>query len=709
MDLMELMVRIKADNSDANSKIEDTGNKASSLSSKLGSGLATAGKVGAAAVVAVGTATAAMTSALVKGVSQTAAYGDNIDKMSQKMGMSAQAYQEWDFIMQHNGTSMETLKSSMKTLANAVDSGNDAFGRLGISQEQIASMDNEQLFDATIAALQNVDDETERTYLAGQLLGRGATELGPLLNMTAEETDAMRQQVHDLGGVMSDEAVKASAAFQDSLQNMQVSFSGLKNSLMSEFMPSMTTVMDGLSAVFSGDSGSGLGLINEGISGFVGKLSETIPQVLEVGGQIITSLLTAITSNLPQLLQAGVDVIMQLVQGIIQNLPGLVSAAVEIITMLVSSIGENISMITSAAVEVILALVQGISENLPTLIPAIVEIVVQITTTLIENLPLLVEAGLQLIGGLIQGIVNAIPNLIQGILQAAQALLQAILGFFGIHSPSTVMQDVGTNLIQGLINGITNMISAVSTAITNVCNTIKNVLSKAWSNIKSTASTAWNGIKSTVTNIASNLASTISTKWESMKSKASTTWSTVKTNVSTAWSGIKSSISTAASSVYSTVSTKFESIKSAMSSKMESAKSAVSNVISGIKGLFNFSWSLPHLALPHFSFSGRFSLNPPSVPHLSVSWYKKAMDNAYLLNGATIFGSMGNKLLGGGEAGSEMVVGTDTLMNMISKASGNDITINVYASPNHDERRIAQEVERVLSAQITRRRAGSLA
>ena len=142
---------------------------------------------------------------------------------------------------------------------------------------------------------------------------------------------------------------------------------------------------------------------------------------------------------------------------------------------------------------------------------------------------------------------------------------------------------------------------------------------------------------------------------------------------------------------------------------MESARSAVSNVISGIKGLFNFSWSLPHLALPHFSFSGRFSLNPPSVPHLSVSWYKKAMDNAYLLNGATIFGSMGNKLLGGGEAGSEMVVGTDTLMNMISKASGNDITINVYASPNHDERRIAQEVERVLSAQITRRRAGSLA
>lgn len=114
-------------------------------------------------------------------------------------------------------------------------------------------MSQEELFNATIAGLQNVENETERTYLAGQLLGRGATELGALLNTSAEDTEAMRQQVHDLGGVMSDEAVKSAAAYQDSLQNMQVAFGGLKNNLISGFMPSITTVMDGLAAIFSGD------------------------------------------------------------------------------------------------------------------------------------------------------------------------------------------------------------------------------------------------------------------------------------------------------------------------------------------------------------------------------------------------------------------------------------------------------------------------
>ena len=216
MDLFNLFVKIFIDTDEYERGLDDASGKTSEFAGKLKNGLASAAKIGSTAIAAVTAATTAMTAALVKGVLQTAEYGDNIDKMSQKMGLSAQAYQEWDAIMQHSGTSIESLQAGMKTLANAVESGNDAFGRLGITQEQIASMNNEELFSATISALQNVENETERTYLAGQLLGRGATELGALLNTSAEDTEAMRQRVHELGGVMSDEAVKAAAKFQDS-------------------------------------------------------------------------------------------------------------------------------------------------------------------------------------------------------------------------------------------------------------------------------------------------------------------------------------------------------------------------------------------------------------------------------------------------------------------------------------------------------------
>lgn len=241
-------------------------------------GVAKAGLgVAAAGFAAVTTEAVATTGAIMDGVSAAADYGDTIDKMSQKMGLSTDAYQEWDFVMQHCGTSIEALKPSMKTLAMAAEKGSDAFAQLGISEEQVATMSQEELFNATIAGLQGVTDETQRTALAAELLGRGATELGPLMNMTAEETEAMRQQVHDLGGVMSNDAVKAAAAYKDSLQNMQTAISGLKNKLAGDLLPSVTTVMDGLTLLFSGgDTDEAMEMIGEGIDQLCEKLEELI-------------------------------------------------------------------------------------------------------------------------------------------------------------------------------------------------------------------------------------------------------------------------------------------------------------------------------------------------------------------------------------------------------------------------------------------------
>lgn len=336
------------------------------------------------------------------GVSAAADYGDTIDKMSQKMGLSTDAYQEWDFVMQHCGTSIEALKPSMKTLAMAAEKGSDAFAQLGISEEQIATMSQEELFNATIAGLQGVTDETQRTALAAELLGRGATELGPLMNMTAEETEAMRQQVHDLGGVMSNDAVKAAAAYKDSLQNMQTAISGLKNKLAGDLLPSVTTVMDGLTLLFSGgDTDEAMEMIGEGIDQLCEKLEELIPQVMEIGGQILMKLAEAIIENLPTLIDSGMSIINELIAGIIEALPQLLEAGMQIITGLVDATLQNLPMLVRVALQMLLTLAQGITDQLPTLIPAIIDVVLQVVNTLIENLPMLIEGAIQLFLGIV--------------------------------------------------------------------------------------------------------------------------------------------------------------------------------------------------------------------------------------------------------------------------------------------------------------------
>lgn len=132
-----------------------------------------------------------------------------------------------------------------------------------------------------------------------------------------------------------------------------------------------------------------------------------------------------------------------------------------------------------------------------------------------------------------------------------------------------------------------------------------------------------------------------------------------------------------ASALFSSISNTFDRIKSAISDKINSAKEAVHNAIERIKSFFKFEWSLPKLKLPHISISGSFSLMPPRAPHFSIDWYSKAMKNGMILNNPTIFGMMDGKMLGGGEAGSETIVGTSSLMSMIKSAVGQSPTINM--------------------------------
>ena len=464
-------------------------------------GVAKAGLgVAAAGFAAVTTAAVATTGAIMDGVSAAADYGDTIDKMSQKMGLSTDAYQEWDFVMQHCGTSIEALKPSMKTLAMAAEKGSDAFAQLGISEEQVATMSQEELFNATIAGLQRVTDETQRTALAAELLGRGATELGPLMNMTAEETEAMRQQVHDLGGVMSNDAVKAAAAYKDSLQNMQTAISGLKNKLAGDLLPSVTTVMDGLTLLFSGgDTDEAMEMIGEGIDQLCEKLEELIPQVMEIGGQILMKLAEAIIENLPTLIDTGMEILNMVIQGIIENLPKLLEAGMQIITGLVDATLQNLPMLIEVALQMIITLANGIVEQLPTLIPAIIEVVLQVVNTLIENLPLLIEGAIQLFLGIVTGLIQALPQIIAALPTLIDSIINALIDSIPL------LVDCGVKLFVALIENLPAIIVAIVKAAPEIVKSLVRGFLELAGQLKETGTKLMTKLKEGISSMLSNL------------------------------------------------------------------------------------------------------------------------------------------------------------------------------------------------------------
>ena len=233
--------------------------------------------------------------------------------------------------------------------------------------------------------------------------------------------------------------------------------------------------------------------------------------------------------------------------------------------------------------------------------------------------------------------------------------------------------------------------NAIKSTVSNIWDSIKNTTSNIWNGIKSAISSVWNGIKSTVSDAINGVKTTVSSVWDVIKATTSSIWDGIKSAVSGAIDSVKSAISSGLDAAKSTVSSILDAIKGKFISIFENAKNTVKTAIDTIKGFFNFSWELPKIKLPHFEITGQFSLDPPSIPHFSVSWYKKAYDSAMVLGNPTIFGysAASGKFLGGGDGnGNEIVAGESYLMNLIG---------NVVAERN---RQIAELLAALLEATV---------
>lgn len=399
-------------------------------------------------------------------VDNFATLGDNIDKMSQKMGMSAQAYQEWDAVMKHSGTTMEAMKGSMKTLANAAENNNEAFSRLGITQEELATLNQEELFERTISSLQNVEDGTERTYLASQVLGRGATELGALLNTSAEDTQRMRDRVHELGGVLSDDAVKNSAAFKDSLQDMQTALSSIGNGIAAEFLPGFTTAMDGVAELFSGNPESGVGMIIEGLGSIGTAIVESVPQIVENMGLIVSGIVSALADSLPDILSKGFEMISNLATGMLENAPQVITNIGEILTRFIGYIMENMPTILQKGFELIANLAQGILNNVPAIITSITSVIANLIATIVSHLPEILAKGIEIITNVCTGIIQSIPDVINAITEIVTNIINKF--------KETDWAELGIDLITRVAEAIIGAVQKIKDAIADICGKAKD-------------------------------------------------------------------------------------------------------------------------------------------------------------------------------------------------------------------------------------------
>lgn len=341
-----------------------------------------------------------------------------------------------------------------------------------------------------------------------------------------------------------------------------------------------------------------------------------------------------------------VNVISQVWNTIVTAISGAVDSIAQTISNVFNGIVDTVSSVWETIKNIVTVGIMLIAE----IISAYIQIVTAPWMFLWENFKEYILAAWEYIKNVVSTALDAISTTISNI-------WNAIVGFL-------------TPILESIKNTFVTIWNAIKSVISTVSNAIKSVITTVWNAIKSFVISVVNAIGSAISSAFSAIKSVITSILNAIKAVFTSVWNTIKSVVTSAVNGIKSTISSGLSAASSIVFNILNSIKNKFSSILSSAANIVQSGINKIKSFFNFSWSLPHLKLPHISISGSFSLTPPSVPHFGIEWYKKAMDDGMVMNQPTVFGynAKTGQLMAGGEAGSETVVGTQNLMNMIKTA-----------------------------------------
>lgn len=407
---------------------------------------------------------------------------------------------------------------------------------------------------------------------------------------------------------------------------------------------------------------------NEGFRNAVIQIWEAIKNAFSTVIEAIKGFFTGLVETVSSVW----NTIKETISTVIETIKTVISEKFEAIKTTITTIFTTVKDTLSTIWETIKNVVQVAIMFIVEIITTAFELITLPWRFIWENCKEFIFAAWETIKSTVSNALTAIQTVISTVWNAIVTFLSPILE--GLKNTFTTIWNAIKTVVTTVVNAIKTVITtvwnAISSTVTSVMNTIRNTISTVWNAIKSVVTSVINAIKSVISSVFNAIKSTISSILNSIKSVFSSVWNGIKSTVSSVVNGVKSTISSGLNAAKNTVSNVLNSIKSKFSSIFESAKSIVSNAINKIKGFFNFSWSLPKIKLPHFSISGKFSLNPPSIPHFSVSWYKKAMDEPYMFTKPTLFdvNPATGTARGAGEAGDEVMIGKDTMLNMIRQA-----------------------------------------
>lgn len=579
------------------------------------------------------------------------------------------------------------LTAIVRDMTNAMKDGNIQIGDTSVSvmDAQGNFRDLTDILTDVQNATNGMGDAQRATALSTTFTADSTKGLNLLLNEGMENVAGYEDALRNSNGAAGDMAATMNDNLKGDLANLNSAFEELKLKIFdgaespmrkvvqfatNKVIPSIEKLMNNMDIVIPvlAALGTGFGVlkVEMAISGLISGLSKawTAYKVKTEGATVAQFLFNEVLGANPlMLVVAGLAAVVTFLVLLWNKNEGFRNFVIGAWNSIKSGVGAAINGIVGFFTGMISMIGSGLNSIGSFFVSAWNGITSTVSSAL-ETIKNVITVGIMLIGSIIDAAFQIITLPWRFIWENCKEY---------IISAWNYIKDTVSSALDIISSVISDAWNTISSFLTNILSNIKNKFVSDWNAIKSVVSNVLLMISSTVTNVMNSIWSVVSSILNVIKSVFSSAWNGIKSVVSSAVNNIKSVVSSGLNGAKSTVIGVLNGIRSAFSSVWNTCKNTVSGAISHIKSLMNFSWSLPSLKLPHFSVSGKFSLNPPSVPKLGVEWYKKAMDDGMILNQPTIFGynAKSNQFLAGGEAGSETVVGTQNLMDMIQEAVNN--------------------------------------